>query len=514
MILVAGCARNINSPSPQTGVFQDPPQAKESVLLLPMSLEIGEVQNFVIAQLPFGVIHAERRREGNTTRWNYEIRRDQPIQFTAAGNELIFKIPLRVNAGGSYTACAGYWSGGRCRGISETERGTTSVNVEVLLKARLTINPDYSVIVNTFLDASVMNNPHLQMNLIGDLIRINIPIRDRIEGALGGAVARIKPEIDRKIAEYLANFNIRNELAVYWEQVKEPVALDQYWLNIAPKAIYFENLQSDGNRLFLTVGAGAAFRLSDQKLPPSPEVLPDLQFTGNKPGMFNIHLPIDLSFAKISEEVRKQVVDKKYEKGKMKVTLKDVSMKGIQLSDTTAGILAKLSFKGRAGFFRRVKGDLYFTAVPAYDKDNNLLYVSRFSLTPETNNVLINKGVPWLLENFYYEELKQQMRYDFSGELAEYATLLQSKLDTVKIDKLTVHGKLEKLSFEGFHINKDALHLLIRSNGTLKTEPIIILPNQTALGRQYKRFVSYQVCNFTLCFISILSRYFCIKITL
>ena len=490
LFLATGCAQKINAPSPQLGAFKEPPQAKESLVLIPLSVNISEIQQFVNEKLPSGRIHQESGRDGNTKRWRFEIRRDQPIGFTALNDELIFRLPIRVNAHGSYTACIGFWRRGRCcsvpgwgggcavSGVTETEHGDASVDVEVLFKAKLKVNPDYTLGVTTFLDASVIGNPHLTMDLIGNLIRINISIKDEIEGPLQEQIARVKPEIDKKIAEYLAEFKIRSQLAGYWEKAKEPIAMDAYWLNISPEKVYFENLNSNGKQLFITVGAGARLQLSDDKLPISGTPLPDLSFTGNQPGMFRIDLPARLSFEKLTAILNKQFAGKIYSQGKAKVRIKELELKGIQLADSVNGLLAKVSFKGSRGFLKRIKGSLYFTAVPAFDQEMNTLFMAGFKLTPETNNLLINKGLPWLVDNFYYEDIKDKLQYDFTSDLDKYTTLLKEEMDTVKVGDLIVHGRLDNLAFEGFYINEDFIHLLVNSGGTLQTEPIPIITTE------------------------------------
>ena len=144
LLVLSGCkTTRILPDKPVTGNLPDKPERLASQISLPMEIDISSVEALINQKLPSGQIAGDSRKESNTTSYSYQVFRNKPVKFTAQGNELIFKVPIDIRTRGSYTACIGYWSGGRCRsspispGVTSTEHGDANPSVDVELRGNL-----------------------------------------------------------------------------------------------------------------------------------------------------------------------------------------------------------------------------------------------------------------------------------------------------------------------------------------------------------------------------------------
>jgi hypothetical protein len=480
LFLITGCSTTKILPDkPVTGNLPERPERAISQISLPMEIDISSVEALINQKLPSGQIASDSRRVSNTTSYSYQVFRNRPVTFTAVGNELVFKIPIDIRAQGSYTICAGYWHDGKCcsapipfssnciPGVTTTEHGNASPSVDIELRVKLEIQEDYSIKANTYLKGALTGDTHLHIDLIGDLIRINIDIMDKLEKPLQKFVQDYQQEIDNKVAELVKRYDIKKEILAYWEKAQEPVKMGDFWLDIQPEKVIFENLNANSEKLKIAVGFASKLQIVSSKPLPSTKPLPDLTLQQGTNGEFNIYLPANTSFELLETQVKNEVTGNKYEKGGISVKIKDIEIKGVELNKTSL-LLVKVSVKGQLKF-KRFKGDLYFTAIPSVDEENKIVSVEDFKIEPNTNSFLINKGLPILIDNFYYDELKQKMRYSYKDDYEKYFSLLNDKIKEIEIGNLAINGELKELKVPGFFIDSKGIELLLIAKGTLKS---------------------------------------------
>lgn len=124
---------------------------------------------------------------------------------------------------------------------------------------------------------------------------------------------------------------------------------------------------------------------------------------------------------------------------------------------------------GRSKFTNRFKGDLYFTAIPSIDDNKKEVSISDFKIEANTNNFLVNNGLPYLIDNYYYEELKEKLKFSYKNEHDKYFRLINEELKEVVVDNIVINGILEKLNIPGIYIDKQGLEVLIIANGKLES---------------------------------------------
>ncbi len=479
-IIMIGCqSTRIIPDTPAMGNFPEPPDRLASQISLPLEIDISTVESLVNAKLPNGKIAGDSKKKGNTISYSYSIYRNRPVKFTAEGDELVFKVPIDIKARGSYTACVGFWRDGDCcstpkpfgkgcltPGVTTTEHGEASPSVEVELRIKLAIQEDYTIKTQTYLKAG-LSDTHLRVDLIGDLVKIKINIKDKLEKPLQKFVKDYQKEIDQKVTELVSNYDIKKEIARYWKKVKQPIKLDNLWLDVQPEKVLFENLNAANGKLRIGLGFETTLEVSTTKPIPSNAPLPNLTFTEGTKGVFNIYLPAITSFNYLETLAKKEVIGKMYEKDGVWVQLTNLDIRGSQLNNSSL-ILVKAQVKGKAKF-KRFKGDIYFTAKPTIDNESKVVAVEDFQLETKTNSFLINNGLTFLVDKFYYDEIRQKMKYSYRSDYDKYLKLINEKMREIKIDQLVINGELESLEVPGFYVDKDNLELLLIGRGILNS---------------------------------------------
>ncbi|WP_192349033.1 DUF4403 family protein [Algoriphagus sp. Y33] len=473
-ITLFGCkTAKIIPDKPVTGNLPERPERLSSEITIPFEIDINSINEYINQKLPSGQIESGSGSSGNTTRFSYQIYRNKPVVFSAQGNELIFKVPIDIRARGSYTACIGYWHHGRCRsspispGVTTTEHGDASPTVDIELRVKLAIQEDYTMKAETYLKGSLSGNTHLHIDLIGNLIRINIDIKDKLEKPLQKFVRDYQQEIDKKVAELVQQYDIKTEVNKYWVQVGQPMELGDFWLKSEPQKVIFENLNANDNKLRLALGLASKLEVVSQKPPDFNSPLPNLTLNENTEGLFNIYLPASTTFNSLEEILKREVVGKEYNKDGVKIKLNSIDLQGVKLTNTSL-LLIKANVKGKAKS-KRFKGDMYFTALPTIDTTNKLVFVEDFRIEANTNSFLINNGLPFLINNFYYNDLKNMLKYSYQEDYSKYYDLINDKLKNIEIDNLVINGTLEQLIVPGFYIDQESLDLLLIAKGKLTT---------------------------------------------
>jgi hypothetical protein len=226
----------------------------------------------------------------------------------------------------------------------------------------------------------------------------------------------------------------------------------------------------------LAVGLRGIIDVSDRPRVAESDSLPPLTLINNARPSFQIYLPVGAQFTTIDSIVNKSVAGKKFRKGNDWVLIRDVKNRGLKLGEANA-ILSEVDFKARAKGVR-VKGKLFFTSIPAIDTAKQIAFVQDFNMTPATNSVIINRGVPFLIDNFFYERIKDQLRYSYGDQLTKYLAIANDYVKNIQLGTVTVEGKVEKLNTDGILILNDRLEIVVSASGFFKSS---VMLNETAV---------------------------------
>jgi hypothetical protein len=466
----------INPARPAPGQLVNTDSLRRSEFVLPFSISLESLTTLINEKLPSGEIASGSGSSGNTTRYSYSVRRNAPVRVSANGNELEFQVPLQIVARGSYKACIGFWRGGRCcsaprpwplrgcfPGITQTEHGDASPTVYLKLRVSLAVDGSYQVQATTKLDATIGGDTHLHIDLLGNLIRINIDIKDKLNAPLQKFVNDYQDDINSKVAELIAAVEVKDKLEQYWMEMQRPLKYDFAYVNFTPEDVLFENLKVENGNLQLSVGLRGIVDVSDKPRIAPADSLPPLTLISNAAPSFHIYLPVGARFKTLDSLINKHVGGRKLRKGKDWVYIQGVKNRGVKMGEATA-ILSEIDFKAKAKGIR-AKGKLYFTSIPAIDTAQRLVYAQDFLMTPATNSAILNRGVPFLIDNFFYAQIKDQMRYSYAKDIDKYMAIVNAYVKNVQLGPINLEGELTDLRTDGIVILDDRIQIVVSAEG-------------------------------------------------
>jgi hypothetical protein len=481
VLVLSGCqSTKILPDKPAEGNLPHRHEKQISSINIPVKANIVDVEAIVNENLPIGVISSGSERVSNTTRYSYEVRRDSPVKLSQEGMDLIFRVPITIKAKGSYQACIGFWKDGSCcstpnpfgngcatPGLTETEHGDAAPTVDVELRTSINIKDDYTIEPKTYLKGSLSGDTHLHIDLIGNLIRININIKDKLEGPLQNFVNQYQRKIDEQIKTIVNNINSRAIVEDFWNKSQRQIQAGDFWLDISPKTIGYKNITSEGKFMRMDFSANAEIGIYDKPFAKIPKPLPPLQVLNNVSNKFHIDLPIAIKLDTISKLASSSLVGKTYNKDGIDVTIVGVSLYGARLNNVSA-LVAKLTIKGEAKSIR-FAGDIYISAIPRLNDEKKLVYISDFKIDPNTSNFLVNNGLPFLIDSFYYKEAIELLKYSYADEYNKHLSAANEKLKRIAIGDFIINGKIDKVMSLGFYLTHDDITLNLIGDGAFES---------------------------------------------
>lgn len=454
-----------NKPSP--GVATEVPKVKESKVFIPFEINFDDIKEMVEREMPKGKIF-EKNQGCEREEYNVKVYRNKPVNVSSNDGKLVFKTILDVIANGKY--CAGVWTDrwpASCSCVGARPRGSANSDVEVTIEIDLKVNENYKITADTKLEGEIISGKFVKINLLGFVI--SIPVED-IAGPIKDKLKPIENILNAEITKELEKVDLKNELQATWNESHKTIPVDDFYLHINPQNIFFQNIYSSDNSIKLGAGIGTELSLksSDDVIENKP--LPNLSIVNsNEKGSFFIHLPADAEFTKISEELNKKYKGEKFENGNNWVKIENINLYGVKINDNSSGILIEINIKGKVSFLKRVKGNIYFTAKPALDKDKKIVYLDDFKMNSNTNSELINKGLEYLINDFYYEEISNESMYNYANDLEKLEKSVRNKLKEIKIGDFELNLNLKKIIVEGLYISDKVIGINAEANGEIKT---------------------------------------------
>ena len=478
VILIAAltsCASKIYPIKPTEGTIKSI-EYKESSIALPFKISIQDINTVLNMKIPKGKIYAQKNGLKGFYRSDVELFRDSDIIFSANQNKLRFQIPIRIRV---YAA-----KRKKILGINITKTGRGIAVANLFLDVDLKLNPDYTFSVNTNISYD-LKQAEIRISLLGSILKwlgdpqIKISVKSLVRPELDKAIKKAVPDLNKLIENKLNEFNIKSEIAKNWQKLGQPIKLDEnIWIESNPTGILFNNISSSKESIDIKAGIKSKLKLkyTSQPITHNPN-FPSLITDEIKGGYFNIYLPTSIDFGELQSKLNNEVAGKTYysENKKHKVTINNVEIFGSNNVDASS-LVVGVDFRGKVKtlFGKRVKGKIWFTLFPKYDKIKKIIYLEDLKVTPQTNSVILDKAVPWLFKKFYMKKLLEESKFDFTNELKEQTELISEEISKIELDKLTINGNLSNLNFEGFHVSQEELILLLIAKGKLDTESIEI----------------------------------------
>lgn len=471
LIALSGCATKINPAPPQSGVFDKPVPGK-TTMFVPVGIDLQAIERLVNDNFPNGQLHADRGRSGNSREYDYQVYRRGNVAVAASDGKLSLVVPIYAKANATQVICIGWWSGGKCHGGKTSEHASTEARADGIIDLHLSVLPDYTVKVTADTKLELRNRPHLQMDLFGSAIRINIDITDKIQSTLNSSVPKLRDMVQAQIDRQLRTLDLKKVVSDYWPTLQQPIEAGDAWVQFVPQKVVFRGFHSDPERRQLRVGLGVEGELRVSLTKPDVVLadIPPVEPTSRTDAVFSALVPVHSAFADLERELNAKVGGLELRDERNYVRIDRVRLNGTVL-DGKAAILVGVNFHGGRDvswydrFLKRVKGTLYFVAAPEYDAAKRVIYADDFAMTADTSSAILNAGLPWLIQ-IKKDEIRQNLQYELGPQLDKIRNLLEAELRTGRdVGPARVFGTVRDLGFGGFYVDGDAIELYVNASG-------------------------------------------------
>lgn len=268
------------------------------------------------------------------------------------------------------------------RNIRQTVRGSA----RVFASAEISVAADWTPNVNLSVNHRWERRP--SVNLFG-----TIPIS--LGSEADRAIAKVKPDLQRKLPEMLAGIGLRQKVDALWQSVQEPlqIVIDgsdvSLFAHIRPDAVSFSGLDFSGDQLSATARIQATTRLVDTKESPwgAPTALPNLGPLATDANGFNLQVPVSVGYGALNSFLASglpitQPLDF--------LGIKTMRVADAQLSGTAGRLVVetKLSLFGEDQNKPKYEETATFSARPVWSSQTNALALDDFRLDGGLNIIL------------------------------------------------------------------------------------------------------------------------------
>lgn len=297
------------------------------------------------------------------------------------------------------------------------------------------------------------------------VVGVNVPVTPIASLALSQCDKLISAQIDKSLAE---SIDMKKYVLQAWNETQKPrqvSAENNVWIRITPKDIYVSPFTSTGTKLNLAVALYAQIEsfMGVQPAENIPVALPPFKYVNRPTQQFNLNIGADVTFDKISEMAKKELLNKTFSEGKNSITITDLSIFGSE---------------GKAVFVADVigslKGRIYFTGNMMYNPEKLAVEITKPEFDVKTSNALV-KSAGWLLHGMILNKLTPYLTYPVKNNLEAMKTQVNQMLSNyIIMDGVTLQGKLNNLSVTNLSLVPGAVRIQanVKGNVALKVQEL------------------------------------------
>ncbi len=369
----------------------------------------------------------------------------QPFTFTINNNVIEYRVPLKV-----WTKFA--WKVQKL-GITLSDQYEANGAIALTYRTAITLDKNWKLVAKTASSGyQWLEQPKL--NVVG----VNVPVTPVANLALSKCDKLINEQIDKALIEAI---DLKKYVSQAWTEVQKPMQIspeNQLWLKILPKDVFVSPFTTVGNKLNLSVALYSQIEsvMGAQPSVSAKSVLPEFKYVNRPPQQFTLNLAADITFDRIAEMAKKQLVDQSFEQAGKKVTIKDLSIYG---SEGKAIFVADL--------IGSMKGKVYFTGNLTFNKEKNAIEITEPEFDLKTKNVLA-KSANWLLHGMILKKITPYLTYPVTDQLEKLRMDTNKMLANYPIYQgVNLQGKMNSLSVTDLSLVPGAVRLKAAVKGNV-----------------------------------------------
>ena len=379
-----------------------------------------------------------------------KVSKVQNFTFTINNNVIEYRVPLKV------------WSRFAWKvekfGYTIGDYYEANGSIALTYKTTISIDKNWKLVSKTASSGfEWIETPKL--NMAG----VSVPLTPIASLALTHCDQLISDQIDKSLAEAV---DLKKYISLAWSEAQKPrqvSAENDVWVRITPKDVYVSPFTTTGNKLNLAVALYAQIEsfMGTKPATNTAVALPPFKQINRPAQQFNLNIGADITFDKISEMAKKELINKTFSEGKKSITITDLSVFGSE---------------GKAIFIADVigslKGRIYFSGNMIYNPTKMAVEIVDPEFSVKTQNSLA-KSASWLLHGLILKQLTPYLTYPIKDVLEKLKTDVNLMMSNYSIiDGVTLQGKLNDLNVINLSLVPGALRIQtnVKGNVALKVD--------------------------------------------
>lgn len=426
-----GCVHRLEIPRPVIPPGGQLPEAGESTIDLPVTVDLSSIPSRVNAVVPPGVDAMGAWTMVANDRVGIKYKADRAsIGLSLKGKSLKAETTVQYEAEGCLRVKKPWpLSGYICPKVASCGQGEPKRLVQVAMGSDVAWTADWHLESKTSFSLTYPN--HCTVTVL------NYDVTPYLDKVLKPQLAKAATTIDAKVQE---KSSIKALAQRGWDELKKPREIaPRVWLAIRPREIRAAAFNGDGLTLNTSVGITASPILVAGNAPtPREGDLPKLNLTPPANG-FRLRLRGSATYEELTARLREQLKGKMLTAEGHEVTIKDIAIRG----ENGTAVVA-IDFEFPSGFLRWTTGTAYLTGRPGYDVPSQTFAIEELDYSADTQAILI-QGADWLLHDTIRGKLREKARWPMGDRLAKLKDQLAAAFPMKLADGVGLDAKLEEL---------------------------------------------------------------------
>lgn len=376
----------------------------------------------------------------------------QNFTFTINNNVIEYRVPLKV-----WTRFA--WKVEKF-GLTVGDQYEANGSIALTYKTAISFDKNWKLVSKTTGSGyEWIETPKL--NVVG----VTVPVTPVANLALSQCDKLITAQIDKTLAE---SIDLKKYITEAWGEIQKPrqVSADNdLWIRVTPKDIYVSPFVTTGTKLNMALALYAQVEsyMGAHPAANAPVVLPPFKYVNKPAQQFNLNVGTDVTFDKISEMAKKQLLNKTFTEGGKSITITDLSIFG---SDGKAIFVADV--------MGSLKGRIFFTGNMVYNAEKVAVEITEPEFSVKTSNALV-KSAGWLLHGMILKKLTPYLTYPVKDNIESMKTEANQMISNYSVmDGVSLQGKLNSINVTSLSLVPGAVRIQanVKGNVALKVQDL------------------------------------------
>jgi len=444
ILSLGGCRTALHTVAPEEKYEEVAFSPQVSSFVIPLDFSIPEMQALA-NKYTEGVLYEDNNMEDDNFMVN--VRKYSPITLSIAGNEIQYRVPLKIWLKGGASL--------QSFGLSLSDEEEAEGALAMVFKTKVDFDAFWNIQTTTqFISYEWLVQPKFSIPLL------TVPFKIVADRLIKSEQASLSALIDEQVRK---NIDTRKYIETAWDYMHQPIALSSdpaTWLKLQPKDVFVSPFTSDAQHLYVTVGLKA---ITETVVGKQPQVsianLPNYKMDKTQSGSYNIQLGINISYEDVTAMSRKYLKGQAYtfSNGKKKIIIDDVTF-----YSNADKMVAEVLLSGS------ITGKVYLKGIPVYDSLTRKMVFSQLDFDLDTKHKL-TKSANWLAHDVLVKKMAPYFSYYIGYYLDSAAVQVRQNLKKKQLHpNFIADGTLDKLQPSDIVLTKEGIVALVNAKGVIR----------------------------------------------